>query len=381
MLNDRIQAILNEGILNNVYGGASLLVFKNGKELVYAQAGCQSKENSTALKRDSLFRIYSMTKPVTAVAAMILVERGLLDMGAPVSKFLPGFKNQQYYENGKLLPVLEPATIAQLFSMTSGLVYPGEADASEKQMAALFDAFEQKPMSTYDFCNRMGEIPLPFAPGTTWRYGVSADVLGAVIEVVSGKSFADFLQDEIFEPLEMNDTGFFVKEENASRLATVYEPDGKGNITPYTGRNLAVGGLYEKLPPFLSGGAGLVSSIDDYMRFGQMLLLKGTCKNTRILSPETVAYMTSPQLSPLQAKTFWREPEGCNYGRLVQVRVEKGRALTLGSIGEYGWNGWLGTQFKNDPAQNLTFVFMTQRKDTPSDTLVNRLKNAVYGTL
>jgi len=381
MLSSRVQTILNEGILNNIYAGASVLVFKGGKEIIYAEAGCKTKETGEALNRETIHRIYSNSKPITAAAAMVLVERGLLDMQAPVAEFLPGFKNQQFYEEGKLRPVPAPATVASLFSMTSGLVYPGTADSSERQMETLFEEYEKAPVSTYDFCNRMGQIPLPFAPGASWRYGVSADVLGAVIEVVSGKTFADFLDEALFKPLEMKDTGFYVKKENAHRLATVYEWDKEKRLIPYTGRNLAVGGLYETLPPFHSGGAGLVSTIDDYMRFAQMLLSKGSYKNERILSPESVAFMIAPQLTAAQQKAFWDLYEGYDYGHLMRMRTQKGQTFTLGNIGEYGWGGWLGTKFFNDPIQNLSFVFMTQRKDTPEAPIINRLINAVYGAI
>ncbi len=381
MLNERIQSILNEGILKNVYGGASVLVYKGGKELIYAQAGCQDKELGTPITRESLFRIYSMTKPITGAAGMLLVERGQLDMEAPVSDFLPGFKNQQYFKDGKLEPVTKAATVADLFAMTSGLTYPGEYDQSEVLMGELWKEFEQTPMDTVTLCNRMGQIPLPFAPGTCWRYGFSADVLGAVIEVVSGKPYQDFLRDELFTPLEMNDTGFFVEPENTHRLATVYERDEAGGLVPFTKRHLGAGGLCDIRPGFASGGGGLVSSINDYMRFGQMLLNKGTFKGNRILGPETVAFMASPQLNPEQMTMYWEKNKGYNYGRLMAIRTEKGLAPTLGNIGEYGWSGWLGTQFINDPVQNLTFVFMTQCKDTAHAPLTNRLRNAIHGAL
>lgn len=381
MLNQYIQSILNEGVLGNFYGGASLLVFKGGRELLYAQAGCQDKEAGSPITRDSLFRIYSMTKPVTAAAAMILVQRGQLDMAAPVSRFLPGFKNQQVMEDGKLVPAACEATVAQLLSMTSGVVYPGGADQTERLMGELFKEYEEQPMKTVDFANRMGRIPLAFHPGSSFRYGASADVLGAVIEVVSGKPLEVFLKDELFTPLEMTSTGFYVEKENATRLATCYQKDGQGGLMPFTSRHLAVGGLYENPPAFASGGAGLVSCADDYMHFGQMLLNKGVYKGTRILAPETVAFMTQPQLSPQQQRAFMSNDEGYSYGRFMEIRVEKGRGHTLGSVGEYGWGGWLGTLFFNDPVLGITFVLMTQCMDTAHETLVNRLRNALYGSL
>lgn len=387
MLNEYIQTILNEGVLGSVYGGAAFLVMKNGKELVYADAGCQDKENAVPLSRQTIFRVYSMTKPVTAAAAMILIDRGKLDLGAPVGDYLSGFKSQSFYgADERTYPVTRPVTVADLFHMTSGLVYPGDEDAAARDMALLFleqeDLYAKgQAMDTVTLMNRVGQCPLAFDPGEKWRYGLSADVLGAVVEKVSGKAFGDFLRDEIFIPLQMNDTGFQVPDNAADRLAVVYERGEDGALIPFTKRHLGVGGLYEKAPAFKSGGAGLVSTMDDYMAFAQMLLNKGTYKNTRILSPAAVQYMTSPGLLPRQTETFWNQPEGYSYGALMRVRVEAGLGLTLGSAGEYGWGGWLGTEFRNDPAQGISFVFMTQRKDTPSGALFSRLKNAVYGAL
>lgn len=387
MLIDKIQTILNEGVLNNVYGGAALLVFKGGKELIYADAGCQSKEETVPLTRQTLFRVYSMSKPITSAAAMILVDRGDLDLNAPVADYLHGFKSQKYYgEDGMLYPVVRDATVVDLFNMTSGLVYPGDEDAAAVDMATLFAKQEQllrggTITDTVALMNLAGECPLAFSPGEKWRYGISADVLGAVIEKVSGKSFSSFLADELLTPLGMADTGFRVPDAGQDRLACVYQRNEDDILVPFTQRHLGVGGLYEKEPAFASGGAGLVSTIDDYMAFAQMLQGRGTAKGTRILSPQAVQAMTTPGLTPPQLETFWDNQWGYSYSRLMRVRVQSGLGVTLGNVGEYGWGGWLGTEFVNDPVQGLSFVFMTQRKDTPSGTLFNRLKNAVYGAL
>lgn len=381
MLGDRIQTILNEGVLGNVFSGASFLAVKGGKELIYSQSGCMNKEGAIPLERDTLFRICSMTKPVTAVAAMMLVEQGLIDLNAPVSAYLPGFINQQYYDGGKLKKVEREATVADLLGMTSGLTYEGNQDTTERLMSELFSACEKAPLDTVSFINKAAACPLPFCPGKRFRYGISADALGAVIQVVAKKSLADFMREMLFEPLDMHDTGFFVPAEKQCRLATVYERDRENRLVPYLKPHFMVSDKATAEPILAAGGAGLMSTIDDYMKFAQMLLGLGTYKGKRILSPETVRYMTTPQLTPEQLLTFGEAAQGYSYGRLMRVRTQKGLAHTLGNVSEYGWSGMLGTHFVNDPVQNMTLLFMTQRKDTPSDTLVNRMINAVYGSL
>lgn len=384
-LESRIQLILNDGLLSQLYAGASVFAVKGGRELLYAQVGCLNKEEGTAIERDSIYRIFSMTKPITSAAAMLLIERGQLSLSAPVSDFLPGFLNQRYYADGTLHPVKRPATIFDLFSMTSGLVYPGEEDFPATEMKKCFDDYESlnaadSPPSTFEMCNLIGQCPLAFSPGESWRYGTSADVLASIVEVVSGKSFRTFLQDEFFTPLNMRDTDFFVPAEKQSRLAMPYETQG-GELVPYIGRHLSIGSGETKKPSFLSGGAGLASTIDDYMIFAQMLLNNGTYCGKRILSPQSVSYMRSPQLTPAQCVPFWDYPAGYSYGRLMRIRINEGWGQSLCNVGEYGWGGWLGTHFVNDPKQHLSFLFMTQRKGTNTEHIVNRLRSAIYGSL
>jgi len=215
MLNEKLTQCLEQAILREEAAGVSLLVLREGEEMVYAQAGWADLENRKGLSRDSIFRLYSQTKPVTAVAAMILAERGQLDLMDGVDQYLPGFRHPRMIGADGYTHILPRAPwVLELMGMTAGLCYP-DADPAGKCAAEVFqdqqeDMIRGGGMDTVSFCNRLGEQPLAFAPGTHWRYSSCADVLGAVIEVASGKKFSQFLKEEIFEPLGMKDTDFWV---------------------------------------------------------------------------------------------------------------------------------------------------------------------------
>ena len=217
-LTERLNACLGQAVENREAAGLNLLVLRDGEELCYAEAGMADIETARPIRRDSIFRLYSQSKPVTAAAAMILADRGLLDLQAGIEQFLPGFRNPRVVlPDGSLEPAWRTPWVLDLLGMTSGLCYP-DADPAGQYAARVFEEEQEQirqggGMDTVAFCNRLGEQPLAFVPGTSWRYGTSADVLGAVIEVVSGKRFGQFLREEIFEPLGMKDTAFFVPEE------------------------------------------------------------------------------------------------------------------------------------------------------------------------
>nr|MCR4901793.1 beta-lactamase family protein [Butyrivibrio sp.] len=294
-----VQEAIDRAIESKEVAGVNFLVYKDGKELIYAQGGVQSINDNKPFKRDTIFRLFSQTKPITAVAAMILLERGLIDLTDEVSKYLPAYKNVTCMKDGKAVKCLRPMMVKDLLDMTSGLAYPDINCECGRQTTKVFLDLEHRidsdnPMTTRELADALAECVLDFEPGSSFRYGTSADVLGALIEEVAGKSFGEFLKKEIIEPLEMKDTDFFVPEDKMGRLATAYRTsvnkEGITSLKEYDWNNLGIRKDAAKAPAFESGGAGLLSTIDDYMNFAQMLLNGGTFRNTCILKPATVKY-------------------------------------------------------------------------------------------
>ena len=221
-LENILKEILKTSVENSEIAGANFLVIKDGKEMVYVQAGMADREAGREIKRDTIFRLYSQTKPVTSVAAMILMERGLLDFYAPVSEFLPSFAQMCVAKTGERIPCTRQILVNDLLNMTSGLVYPDEGTEAGRAADKVFQEacsrlHSENPMTTRELADRLATRPLAFEPGSSWAYGTSADILGAVIEVVSGKRLSEFMREEIFEPLGMKDTAFWVPKEKQSK--------------------------------------------------------------------------------------------------------------------------------------------------------------------
>lgn len=364
--------------------GSLLLVLKDGKEECFLKSGYADIENKKPLERDSIFRLYSMSKPVTAAAAMILVERGMIDLMDQVKYIFPSFENIKAVKDGTLCPVTRDVNLFDIFNMTSGLSYPG-ADIAGSEVGKVFDAIinglSKVPggdVTTLDFADRMGRCPLLFDPGSHWAYGSGADIMGAVIEKVSGMSFGEFLKKEIFDPLGMNDTAFYVPEEKAHRLANVYESQAGGGMIIYDGENLGIENPPVHKPAFESGGAGLMSTIDDYAKFARMLLRGGEYNGKRILSEDSVRFLTSGQLTPEQQKDFnWEGLQGFSYSHFLRIMNEPEKAVGISRKGEYGWDGWLGCYVANIPSDNMSIIIMTQKKDSGTFGLTRRIRNIV----
>ena len=377
-LQERLSACLRQAVENHEAAGVSLLVLKDGKELCHVREGYADIAAGKPLRRDSIFRLYSQSKPVTAAAAMILVDRGILDLMAPVEQYLPGFANPRVVEaDGTVHPAVRGPWVMDLLGMTSGACYP-DADPAGQYAARVFDEDHAQilaggGMSTLDFCNRLGEQPLAFEPGTRWRYGTSADILGAVIEAASGKRFSDFLKEELFEPLGMKDTAFMVPEEKRDRLVTCYKRV-PGSLETFSNLHLAVG-VYDREPAFESGGAGLVSTLDDYAAFAGMLMSGGKAAGRRILSEAAVRYMTTPQLTGTIRKDVWDSLGGYNYSCLMRVCDHPGRAAMFTVKNEYGWDGWLGTYFANLPDQKITFLLAQNVTDMGTGAVTRKCRN------
>jgi CubicO group peptidase (beta-lactamase class C family) len=386
---NHIQEIINDAIETHYTAGASCLIYKNGHEQGYWEAGMADRESGKKFSRSTLCRMYSMTKPVTSAAVMMLIEDGKIDLMDDVAKFIPEFADPMYCKGDKIVSSTRPVTIQDLLNMTSGLTYGGSTNENEKQTAALIEDVKKRidsdtPVTTMEFAGRLGKIPLAFEPGTDYQYGLSADILGAVVEKVSGIKFGNFLKTRIFAPLEMDDTGFYITEEKRNRLAQVYCHTAHPSLSVYVEPNLGIQHNMEHPAAYEAGGAGLVSTIDDYMKFTQMLLGSGTLKNAHILQKGTVDFMRHARLAqPLQKSFENKMPylSGYTYANLMRIMTDPGRSKSFSSAGEYGWDGWLGTFMMIDPANDLTMVFMTQLTDTGTSPTVRRIKNVIYSAL
>ncbi|MCM1048794.1 MAG: beta-lactamase family protein [Clostridiales bacterium] len=382
-----LQGLLNEMVDTNFISGVNCMVLQNGEEQCYYEAGMRDIAGRLPITRDTIFRLYSMTKPITSAAVMILLEEGKLDLLTPVSTYLPGFNNQCIIQKGMTIPAARPVTIQHLLNMTSGLSYGGEGSVTEVRTEALLNEvkeklYSDKPLTTVEIMNRLGTIPLAFHPGEKWQYGMSADVLGAVVEIVSGMKFGEFLQKRIFEPLGMKDTAFFVPSDKQSRLAKVYRETESG-LEEFHISHLGVQNSMKVPPAFESGGAGLVSTIDDFAAFTQMLLNKGTYNGVSILSPKTVEFMTNTHLSPALQDYVnqWENLPGYTYANLMRIAIDSGLAVSVSSLGEYGWDGWLGTYMMNDPANNLTLLIMHQKTDSGTTAYTRRIRNVLFSAI
>lgn len=382
----RIDKILSAAVESGEVAGCSALVIQGGSEQYYGQCGWADREAQKPMTRDTIFRMFSMSKPVTAAAVMMLVERGQIDLLDPVEKYLPGFAKPVYITSAGLTQSAVSVTLKDLMGMTSGVVYGGAQGYAEIRMQRLWDEVRQAQLrgsevATVDFANRMGRVPLAFAPNTRWQYGASADVMGAVVEVASGKKFGDFLREEIFEPLGMKDTGFYVPEGKRDRMAAVYR-NGLQGLERWTGSNLCILPEYDHEPAFQSGGAGLVSTLDDYARFACMLAGWGEVDGVRLLSPRTVRYMAQNQLTPeVRATMTWDSLRGYGYGNFMRVLLDEGQAPGLGSKGEYGWDGWLGTYFCVSPEDDMVLMYMMQKVDTGTVDVTRKVRAAAFAAL
>jgi len=389
-LDDSISAKLWENCNNpDCYAGAAVCVIHRGKEVYRKEYGYADKERNIPMASDSIFRCYSMTKPVTAVAVMTLVEKGMLCLTDPASMYLPGFCGQQVLTVKGLVPAQREVTIQDLLDMTSGVAYPDIAYPAGQVMQDMIDEYYQKlyeegtPTSTYDLANLIGRQPLKFQPGEGWCYGFGADVLGAVVEVVSGKTYGEYLKEVIFDPLGMVDTDFYVPEEKQNRLCQYYQyMPGTQKLEPCTWQHLGLAFRHLKKTVFESGGAGLVSTIDDYSKFALMMLGKGTYQGVRILGRKTVECMVRNHLSEKQmADMDWEEQQGYGYGNFMRVMTDVGAAKQLGSEGEFGWDGWLGSYVSIDPKEELIILFVVQKCEGSGYRSLQTIRNIIYSSL
>ncbi len=369
--------------------GWQVMVSRHGKVAHLTSYGLADKEAGRKVETDTLWRIYSMTKPITSVAAMMLWEEGAFELSDPVSRWLPEFAEPRVYVGGSAskpvtVPAIEPIRVWHLLTHTAGLTY-GFLRVHVTDELHRLRGFELGAPDGFDLaaCVRAwAELPLSFQPGAEWNYSVATDVLGRLVEVVSGQSLDTFFAERIFGPLGMKDTAFWCPEDRQHRLAALYAM-APGRTGPV--RAESAGKRITQPPSWLSGGGGLVSTTRDYTRFTWMLLNGGELEGTRLLSPRTVEYMTRNHLPggadltsfgrPLFAETRF---DGVGFGLGFGVVIDPVAYRTLSSEGEYHWGGMASTAFWVDPAEDLTVVFMTQLLPSSTYPIRTQLRQLVY---
>ncbi len=334
--------------------GSVILIARNGKIAMFEAAGFQDRKAQKPMAKDSIFRIASMTKPITSTAIMILAEEGKIDIGANVSQYISEFKDMKVGTEKAALK--RPIKVLDLLRHTSGLTYGLFGTSAVDMLYRQSNMFAAKSLA--DMVTTITSLPLAHQPGEIWEYSVSTDVLGRLVEVVSGMGFDEFVAERITKPLKMNDTGFYISAKQAERMTAFDKPFA------------LLGGDPTVKPGLLSGGGGLLSTAGDYARFCQMMLNGGELDGVRILSPKTVALMTSDQVPAsvdrhssvsMALDAFGPTPEmGTSFGLGFAIRVDPGRNPVPGSVGDFSWDGVTGTYFWVDPKEKLVTVRLQQ---------------------
>ena len=335
--------------------GVTIMVARHGEIGWFEAHGRQSPAADTPMDRSSMFRIFSMTKPIVSIGIMMLIEDGDMLLTDPVEKFIPEFADQKVgvENNGKLdlVALTRPITIQDLLRHTSGLTYDHTGNTLVHQLYKQSE-LRDRSITNAEHATLIAGLPLVCQPGPEWNYSRSTDVLGRIIEVASGKPLSAFLTERILAPLQMAETAFHAGPENAGRVAEPFPTD------PWTGEKVQLYNVLEK-PVMESGGGGLVSTMMDYARFCQMLLNGGKLDDVRIIGQKTLQFMASDQLGP-SVKTPPQILPGHSFGLGFAVRTHQGLAPFAGSVGQFFWGGMAGTSFFIDPKEDLFGLFMSQ---------------------
>jgi CubicO group peptidase (beta-lactamase class C family) len=381
------------------YPGTQLLIYRRGKVVHSAVQGYADVERKVPVKDDTIFRIYSMTKPITSVAFMMLFEEGRVALDEPVHKYIPEWKNLGVFVAGSApafaaRPPSRPMLIVDLLRHTSGLTY------GFQQRSNVDAAYREKKITNTGTMETMIEdlskIPLEFSPGEAWNYSVSADVIGYLIGKISGRPFEQFLKERIFDPLGMSDTGFYVPPDKAHRFAACYSADPPDRVSFVAAERKAALYLqddpatspYLKPPSFISGGGGLCSTAADYLTFCRALINGGEFGGVRLLGPKTLKLMTTNHLPdgrdlPSMSRSMFSEANynGIGFGLGFAVTMDSAKTLLPGSAGEYNWGGAASTSFWVDPAEELITIFMTQLMPSSAYPLRRELRTLVYSAI
>lgn len=385
---DRLAAItrtLRDDVAHGTIPGAVLLIARHGKVAYFESVGFRDPQSRSPMAKDAIFRIYSMSKPIATVAAMMLVEEGRLSLDEPASKYLPELAKLQVAANNKpdanadpqgieLVPAASPISIQDLMRHSSGFTYGFFGTTPVKKLYREADLF-RGDFDNAEFVDRLAQLPLAYQPGTTWDYSHSTDVLGRIIEVISGKSLYAFERERILDPLGMRDTSFYVTDKGKyDRIAEPFADD--RSFGPGTSFNDP-----REVRRWESAGGGMVSTAGDYARFLEMLVDGGSLGGKRYLGPRTVAYMTSDQLgSRVAPGPYYLPGPGNGFGLGFAVRRDAGVSPVEGSVGDYFWGGVGGTFFWVDPKEQMTVTFMMQ---SPKQRLHYRpvLRNMIYAAI
>ena len=389
---ERIRGHFQRYIDDGKLAGTLTLVARHGQVAFFEPQGHLEMERRRPMHQEAVFRIYSMSKPITTVALMMLLEKGLCQLDDPVHRFIPSWEKLGVFVGGSYptfltAPALRPMTIRDLLSHTSGLTY-GFMERTNVDAAyrALRIADRSKPDYTLqDMVDTLAELPLEFSPGTRWNYSVATDVTGYLVEVISGQRFDAYLSEHIFQPLGMTDTAFTVADAQLERFASNYERlrDGRLRLADNPDSSEFRGGS------FFSGGGGLISTAPDYFRFTLMLRNRGELDGVRLLSRKTVDLMTANHLPGGQDLTTLAQAgmftetayAGVGFGLGFSVMLDPSRAQMLGTAGEFAWGGAASTAFWVDPVEDLIVIFMTQLMPSSSYPIRRELRNLTYAAL
>ena len=397
----RLDAVMKKRYVDSgMLPGILTQIYRKGQHVHTGMAGHMDLERSKPMQEDAIFRIYSMTKPITAVALMILVEDGMIGLDDDVHTYIPEWKNLGVYASGVstlvpgmperflTTPPVRPMKVIDLATHTAGLTYGflmrTAVDAAYRRHK--INDF-QTPGGLEGMIQQVAELPLEFSPGTQWNYSISIDILGYLIEKVSGMAFGEFLRTRLFEPLGMVDTGFHCPPEKISRFSSCYVPGEAGGLKL---QDDAQKSSYAKPPLLESGGGGLVSTIQDYMKFCQMMVKGGALDGVRILSPKSVALFSlnhlpgNQDLTELAPAGAFSESgySGIGFSLGCGVNIDVAKTRLPGTLGEYFWGGAASTAFWIDPKEDLTVVFMTQVIGTDARLTLRRdLRTLVYSAM
>ncbi len=373
---NRITQNINKQIEEEKLGGIVALVARNG-QIAYHEAFGMMDANKPMAK-DALFRIASMTKPVTSVAVMILYEEGYFMLSDPVSKYIPEFRNMKVIKTGstsdniEVEPAKSKIQIRHLLNHTSGMTYGGKLHSKLYRKANIKKGLEPSDITLEENVKNLAQLPLISQPGEEFNYSLSIDVLGYLVEVVSGQKLEDFFKERIFIPLKMNDTSFKVPKNKFGRLARTYKYKPNEGLNKLSDSRID----YVLEQKYYSGGAGLISTAQDYFRFAQMILNNGELDGVRILSRKTIELMTTNSIGDLYAD--FREKSGDKFGYGFGIRTERGKYDELESLGILGWDGAFYTRFWIDPKEQLVGIFLSQMDNNWNSLFINKYRNLVY---
>jgi CubicO group peptidase (beta-lactamase class C family) len=373
------------------FPGTQLVIYRRGKVVHSAVQGFADIGRKTPVKDDTIFRIYSMTKPITSVAFMMLVEEGRVALDEPVHKYIPEWKNLGVFQAGiapafLTRPPARPMLIVDLLRHTSGLTYGfqnrSNVDAAYREQK--IGEFE-KAGTLQSMIDDLAKLPLEFSPGEAWNYSLATDVIGYLVGKISGMPFEQFLKERIFNPLDMNDTDFFVPAGKLDRFAACYVAEPKGGTTLHDDPTTST---FLVPPSFISGGGGLCSTAADYLTFGRALLNGGELGGVRLIGPKTLALMTANHLPggrdlTEMSRSMFSEATnaGVGFGLGFAVTMNPARMLIPGSAGEYAWGGGASTAFWIDPAEELIVIFMTQVLPSTAYPVRRELRTMIYAAI